>query len=46
MHWVAIDDKRPPCGVIVMVTPTGTQLYERDEIGNPSALVDVLLKAK
>jgi hypothetical protein len=39
-------DKGLPGGVIVVVTPNGTQLFQRDEIGNPSALVDVLLKAK
>jgi hypothetical protein len=39
-------DKSLPGGVMVLVTPKDTQIYERDEIGNPSALVDVLLKAK
>ena len=37
-------DKSLPGGVIVMVTPEGTQLYERDEIGNPADLVSALMK--
>ena len=39
-------DKSLPNRVIVIVTPKGTDLYERDEIDNPAELVDVLLKAK
>jgi hypothetical protein len=37
-------DKSLPGGVIVMVTSEGTQLYERDEIGNPTDLVGALMK--
>lgn len=37
-------DKSLPGGVIVLVTPKGTQLYERDEIGNPAELVSALMK--
>ena len=37
-------DKSLPGGVIIMVTPEGSQLYERDEIGDPTELVSVLMK--
>ena len=37
-------DKSLPGGIIVMVTPEGTQLYERDEIGDPAELVSALMK--
>lgn len=38
-------DKSLSSGVIVVVTPEGTKMYERDEIENPTELVNVLLKA-
>jgi hypothetical protein len=37
-------DKSLPGGVIVMITPQDTRLYERDEIGNPAELVSALTK--
>lgn len=39
-------DKSLPGGVIIVLTKDGTQLYERDEIGNPSELVSTLLKGR
>ncbi len=41
-----VTDKSLSSGVIIVVSPEGTNLYERDEIENPTELVDVLLKAK
>lgn len=40
------NDKRLDAGVIVVVSPSGTELYERDEIENPTELVAALLKGK
>jgi hypothetical protein len=37
-------DKSLPGGVIVATTPIGSQLYERDEIGDPAELVSALRK--
>ena len=37
-------DKSLPGGVIVVVTPKGTQLYDRSDIGNPAELVSALMK--
>lgn len=39
-------DKSLSSGVIVIVTPDGTQLYERDEIENPTEMVEALTKLK
>lgn len=39
-------DKSLSSGVIVIVTPDGAQLYERDEIENPTEMVEVLTKLK
>ena len=38
-------DKSLSGGVIVLVTPDGTDMYEIEEIENPSKLVDILKKA-
>ena len=35
-------DKSLPSGVIVVVTPQGTQLYDREELEHPSALVRLI----
>jgi hypothetical protein len=44
---VVIDnDQRLDAGVIVVITPSGTDLYERDDIENPSELVAALLKGR
>lgn len=44
---IVIDnDKRLDAGVIVVITPDGTDIYERDEFGDPSELVAALLKGK
>lgn len=40
------NDKRLDAGVIVVISPSGTELYERDEIENPTELVAALLKGK
>jgi hypothetical protein len=40
------NDKRLDAGVMVVISPSGTELYERDEIENPTELVAALLKAK
>ena len=37
-------DKSLPGGVIVVVTPKGTQFYDRTDIGNPAELVSALMK--
>ncbi len=39
-------DKSLSSGVIVIVTPEGTKLYERDEIENPAEMVKALSKLK
>lgn len=40
------NDKRLDAGIIVVITPSGTDLYERDEFGDPRELVAALLKGK
>jgi hypothetical protein len=38
------NDKRLPSGVIVIVTSSGTEIYERDQFADPSELIATLSK--
>lgn len=40
------NDKRLDAGVLLVISPSGTKFYEKDEIGDPTELVAALLKGK